>query len=112
MAKRRTAFGKILDHFHTHPRGRLHEFLFWAGLGAALALLTLWGRSSGTLSEPIGWMLYIVAACFLLWSLLPQRKPKTQAEPPAGRLRAQKAEAVRASKEEGKQARAAKRGGR
>ena len=111
MAKR-SAFGRLLDHFHTHPRGRLHEVLFWAGLGLLLGILTFLGWRFGYVSDPIAWMLVVISACFILFALLPQRKPKRVAEPPAGRLRAQKAAAVRASKEEGKRARAAKRGER
>ena len=102
----------MFEHFHTHPKGRLHEVLFFAGLGLTLGLLTLLGWRFGYVSDPIAWMLEIIAACLVGFGLLPQRKPKRAPEPPAGRLRAQKAEAVKASKEEGKRARAAKRGGR
>lgn len=108
---RRSWFGRLLDHFHTHPKGRLHEFLFWAGLGLALGLATFVGWRAGYVNDPFAWILLIVSACFVLWSLLPQRKPKAK-PPPAGRLRAERAEAVRASKEEGKRRAAAKRGQR
>jgi len=112
VGKRKTAFSRLLDHFHTHPRGRLHEIMFWGGIGVALGLLTLLGWRTGVVSDPFAWMLAVIAACFVGFALLPQRRPKRAAEPPAGRLRAQKAAAVKASKEEGKRARAAKRGER
>lgn len=112
MGKRKSAFGRLLDHFHTHPRGRQHEVLFWCGFGVALGLLALLGWRAGYVSEPIAWMLGVVALALVLFGLLPQRKPKKAPEPPAGRLRAEKAAAVKASKEEGKRARAAKRGER
>ena len=112
VGRRKSAFGRLLDHFHTHPRGRLHEVLFWGGLGVLLGGLALAGWRFGYVSDPIAWMLGVIALCFVLFALLPQRKPRRVAEPPAGRLRAEKAAAVRASKEEGKRARAAKRGER
>lgn len=108
---RRSAFGRLLDHFHTHPRGRLHEFLFWAGLAVLVGALTYVGWRAGFVNTAFAWILAVVAVCLLLWSLLPRPKQRV-AEPPSGRLRAEKAAAVRASKEEGKRAKAAKRGGR
>lgn len=112
MGKRKSAFGRLLDHFHTHPRGRLHEFLFWSGAGVLVGVLTLAGWRFGYVSDPIAWMLAVIAACLVLFALLPQRKPKRAPEPLPGRLRAERAAAVKASKEEGKRARAAKRGER
>ena len=108
---RRSAFGRLLDHFHTHPKGRLHEFFFWAGLGVVVAVLTFFGWRAGVVNTAFAWILAIVAACFFLWALLPRPKQRV-AEPPSGRLRAERAAAVRASKEEGRRAKAAKRGGR
>lgn len=109
---RKSAASRMFEHFHTHPRGRLHEILFFGGLGLALGFGAFFGWRTGHVSVPIAWMLAIVALCLVLFGLLPQRKPKKAPEPPPGRLRAEKAAAVKASKEEGKRARAAKRGGR
>jgi hypothetical protein len=110
---RKSAFGRLLDHFHTHPQGRLHEILFWNGLGLvlgalALALFLFYDSPSAV---PFSLLLGIVALCVFLWGYLPQKKAKP-APRPAGRLRAEKAAAARASKEEGRRARAAKRGDR
>lgn len=102
----------MFEHFHTHPQGRRHEILFFGGLGLTLGVLTFLGWRFGYVSDPIAWMLEIIAACILGFGLLPQRKPKRAPEPPAGRLRAERAAAVKASKEEGKRFRAAKRGER
>lgn len=108
---RQSAFGRLLHHFHTHPKGRLHEFLFWSGLGVVLGLLSWWAYATGRLSLPLALIAWIVAACFAGWSLLPQRKAPPPPKLP-GRLRAEKVAAVKASKEEGRRAKAAKRGDR
>ena len=108
---RRSAYGRLLDHFHTHPKGRLHEFLFWTVLGALLAGLTAVAYFTDNLSLPLSLIAWIIAACFVGWAFLPQKK----APPPkksTGRLRAEKAEAVRQSKAEGRRFKAAKRGDR
>lgn len=80
MAKR-GAFARLLDHFHTHPSGRLHEFLFWAGLGALLLLGAWWGYRTDFLNAPIALILVVLGISLLLWSLLPQRKPKPKPAP-------------------------------
>lgn len=108
---RKSAFGRLLDHFHTHPRGRLHEMLFWNGAGLLLGILTWVAFATDNLALPLALILGIVAVCVFLWGFLPQRKAKA-APRPAGRLRAEKIAAARASKEEGRRARAAKRGER
>ena len=108
---RKSAYGRLLDHFHTHPKGRLHEMLFWNGVGLLLGGLTLVGYVTGRLSLPLALVAAIVSLCLFLWGFLPQRKPKP-APRPVGRLRAEKAAAAKASKEEGRRARAAKRGER
>lgn len=108
---RKSAFGRLLDHFHTHPKGRLHEMLFWNGMGLTLGVLTGVGYFGGFLSLPLALIAGIVSLCLFLWGFLPQKKAKP-APPLKGRLRAEKAAAARASKEEGRRARAAKRGER
>ena len=108
---RKSAYGRLLDHFHTHPQGRLHEILFWNGAGLLLGGITFAAYATGRLSLPLALILAIVAICLFLWGFLPQKRPKA-APPPVGRLRAEKKAAVKASKEEGRRARAAKRGER
>ena len=98
---RESAFGKLLHHFHTHPKGRLHEFLFWSGLGLALGLAAVLGYRLGYVSLPFFLIMAIIAVCLVGWSLLPQKK----APPPkayTGRLRAEVARNVEASKAERK----------
>lgn len=69
-----------MRHFHTHPHGRLHEILFWGGIGLVLGAVAFFGWRGGWLSTPLALMLAIVAACFVLWAMLPQRKAR--APPP------------------------------
>lgn len=102
----------MIHHFHTHPQGRLREILFWEALGLGLAALAYFPWRAGALTTPLALMLGIVALCFIGWGFLPHNKPKQAPPPPTGRLRAEKAAAVKASKEEGRRAKAAKRGER
>lgn len=100
MARRKSLASRLFDHFHEHPRGRLHELLFFAGLGVALGAGTYVAWRVDLVSDPIAWMLAIVAACLVLFALLPQKK--RAAAPPAAVAgkRAKIAEQVRASKKE------------
>lgn len=108
---RETAYGRLLRHFHTHPKGRLHEVLFFTGLGLLLGGGAWIAHLAGKLSLPLALICVIVAICFVGIALLPQKRVAQRPDPP-GRLRAEKAKAVRASKEEGKRFKAAKRGER
>lgn len=98
VVPRKTPFGRLLDHFHTHPRGRLHEFLFWSGLGVVLAALAWLAYQGGFLNLPLMLIAEIVALCFIGWSFLPQKKVAPPKLPPG--KRAEIAKAVRASKAE------------
>lgn len=73
---RESSFGRLVRHFHEHPQGRLHEILFWGGIGLAMGAFAFFGWRADWLSTPIALMLGVVAACFLLWAMLPQRKSK------------------------------------
>lgn len=97
---RESAFQRLVRHFHEHPRGRFHEFLFWAGLGLTLGALALWGHFAGWMSLPYVLMVGIVALCLFGWAFLPQKRgaPKP---PPVGK-RGVIADQVRASKAERK----------
>lgn len=101
MPRRQSAFSRLLDHFHTHPRGRLHEVLFWNGLGLLLGLLTWLAYARDWLSLPLALIAGIVALCVFLWGFLPQKKAAPPQEPP-GRRRAEIAKAVKAGKQEGR----------
>lgn len=99
MARRPGAFARLLHHFHTHPRGRLHEFLFFAGIGA-LFLGGAWlGNATEKVSQPIAWLLAIVGVCFVVFALLPQKRAAPPPPPPKGR-RGEIAKQVQASKAE------------
>lgn len=97
---RRSAYGRLLDHFHTHPRGRLHEILFWAVCGLVLGALAYGGWRAGKVNDAIAWILVIVAACMIGFGLLPQRRPPA-ARPVKGK-RGEIQQQVRASKAERK----------
>lgn len=97
---RETAFQRLNRHFHEHPKGRLHEFLFWAGLGLSLGALALWGQLAGWMALPYVLMIAIVAACLVLWAFLPQKRGPPK-RPPVGK-RGVIAEQVQASKAERK----------
>lgn len=98
---RKSAYARLLEHFHTHPRGRLHELLFFAGIGALFMLGAWLGFVTGRVSQPIAWLLGIVGVCFVGFSLLPQKKPKPPPPLPPGK-RGAIAEQVQASKAERK----------
>lgn len=98
---RKSAFARLLDHFQNHPRGRLHEFLFWAGLGVGLGVTTFLLWRTDFLSDPIAWILLIVSVCFVGWSLLPRGRGPPKPRLPPGK-RGAIAQQVRASKAERK----------
>lgn len=106
MAKaRKSPSAHLLDFFHTHPHGRVYEVLFWGGIGVAALALAWIGVARGWMSEPLGWLLGIVGACFLAFALLPhprrdKRKGHGHDEPPLKGKRAQIAQQVKASKAE------------
>jgi hypothetical protein len=95
----KSAFSRLLDHFHTHPRGRLHEMLFWNGVGLLAGGLTYLSYVMDWLSLPLALIAAIVALCLFLWGFLPQKKaPPPKALP--GRKRAEIAKAVKEGKKE------------
>ena len=76
---------RLFDHFHDHPRGRVHELLFFSAIGA-LFLLGAWiGYKKDALSEPIAWLIALVGACFVGFSVLPQKKRAPGPPPPKGK---------------------------
>lgn len=83
---RKSRFALLLDHFHTHPQGRLHEMLFWNGAGLVLGALAFAGWKLGYINDAFGLLFGIVALCLAGFGWLPQRRP---APPPekVGRLR-------------------------
>ena len=93
-------YARLLAHFHEHPQGRLHEILFWAGLGLLLGAVAYLAWRTGNLSTPLALMAGIVALCFVGFSLLPQRRTAPRA--PGKGKRGEIAEKVRASKAEKK----------
>lgn len=101
---RESWFGRLVRHFHEHPKGRLHEFFFWAAIGLAFGAFAFFGWRAGFVTTPFALMIGIVAACFLGWSMLP--RPKTRAPPPlpSGK-RGEIQRAVRESKAEAKKKR-------
>lgn len=80
---RKSAWSRLQEHFHTHPRGRLHEFAFWSGLGLALGAFAYFGWQLDWLSTPIALMLGIIAACLFGWAFLPQTPRKAPPAKPA-----------------------------
>ena len=98
-------FTKLIRHFHEHPRGRLHERLFWHGLGLILGALTFLGWRSDVVSDPFALMLGVIALCLFLWGFLPQRKARPPPPLPPGK-RGEIAEKVRAMKAEKKRKKA------
>lgn len=86
VPRRRGAWTRLQDHFHTHPKGRLHEFFFWAGLGVAMGTFALFGWRADWLSTPIAMMLGVIALCLVGWAFLPQT-PRPVAPPPSRSLR-------------------------
>lgn len=98
---RESAFGRLLRHFQEHPQGRLHEFLFWAAIGALLLLGAFLGWRTGNVSTPISLMLAVVGVCFVGWAMLPRAKTRGPPPLPKGK-RGEIAKKVRASKAEKK----------
>lgn len=99
VAPRPGPYARLLDHFHTHPYGRLQEFLFWTAVGLVLGGLAYWGWATGHLSTPLALLIGVVALCFVGFAMLPQRKRAAPPPPPKGK-RGQIAQQVKASKAE------------
>ena len=97
MAPPKSAYARLLDHFHTHPQGRFHEFLFFAAIALVVGGLDYWGWKAGQLSDPIAWLIAIVAVCFLGFGLLPQKKATGPAAPPLKGKRGEIAERKKSS---------------
>lgn len=76
MPPKKGWFGQLNEHFHTHPKGRLHEFLFWFGLGTAFLLFAWFGWRFAWISTPIALMFAVIALSLMGWSLLPQHHPR------------------------------------
>lgn len=76
-------FSRLIEHFHTHPQGRLHEFAFWFGLAAAFGLFAWFGWRAGWLNDAIALVLGVIAIALALWSLLPQHRTRAAPPPPA-----------------------------
>lgn len=102
---RESWFAKLNRHFTTHPKGRVHEILFWAGIGVVMGVTAFLLWRADKLSTPLALMLAVVSLCFVGWAFLP--RPKTRAPPPLpeGR-RGEIAAKVRASKAERKRKKA------
>lgn len=98
---RRGAFTRLIDHFHTHPKGRLHEFLFWAGLGISLGAIAFLAWWTDNLSTPLALMAGVISLSLFLWAFLPQRKARPPPPLPPGK-RGTIAKNVKASKAEKK----------
>lgn len=76
------------DHFHTHPKGRLHEIMFWAGSGLILGALAYIGWQTDNLSTPIALIFAVIALCLVGWSALPPaRKPAAPPKNPRSKRR-------------------------
>ena len=88
VPRREGWFARLNTHFHTHPKGRQHEFLFWFVLGAALGAFALIGWRVGWLNTAIALVLAVVAVCLILWAFLPQqRKPSAPTPHPKSKRR-------------------------
>ncbi|HET6406100.1 MAG TPA: hypothetical protein VFH78_15775 [Candidatus Thermoplasmatota archaeon] len=98
---RESWFGKLNRHFHTHPQGRLHEILFWSGMGVVLGAVSFFGWRTGHVSTPFALMLAVVSVCLIGWGLLPRAKTRAPPPLPKGK-RGEIAKKVRASKAEKK----------
>jgi len=97
---RESVFTRLVHHFHEHPQGRLHEILFWAGLGVVVGAGAYIGWRTGAVNDGIALILAVVAVCLVGFALLPQRKVKPRPIPPG--KRGAIAQQVRASKAEKK----------
>jgi hypothetical protein len=97
---RRSAASRLFEFFHTHPRGRAYELLFFGAIGAAFIAAAYVGFKKDVLNEPIAWLVALVGACFVLFALLPQKKRVAPPAPPVRGKRGKIAEQVKASKAE------------
>lgn len=103
MPPKKSAIGRLFDMFHTHPKGRLYEFFFFASIGSVLVALAIVGAPPRLdwFAEPISWLIGIVGACLVIFSLLPQKKRRAPPPLPPGK-RGEIAAKVKASKAERK----------
>jgi len=100
LPTRQSAYARLLDHFHTHPRGRFHEFLFFAAIALVIGGADFWAWRADQLNDPIALLIAIVAACFFGFGLLPQKKPKSPPDKPLPGKRGEIQARVKASKAE------------
>lgn len=82
---RESWFGRMNRHFHEHPQGRLHEILFWAGLGLAMGLFALFAWKLRWVATPFALLIGLVALCLFLWAFLPQKKAAAPPPLPKGK---------------------------
>lgn len=96
-------FGRLNAHFHTHPRGRLHEMLFWLAIGLGFGAFAFfgWSGGDGPVSTPFALMFGVISLCFVGWAFLPRAKTKAAPPLPQGK-RGEIAQKVRQSKAERK----------
>ncbi|MEA3201365.1 MAG: hypothetical protein QOE90_2793 [Thermoplasmata archaeon] len=97
MPPRPGPFSRLIEAFHTPPYGRWLEILFWAVAAGLVALLGWWVYRYP--NEPLAYLVWLVAACMLLFGLLPQKKTAAPPPPPKGK-RGVIAQQVKASKAE------------
>lgn len=101
MPPPKSAYSRLLDHFHTHPKGRLHEMLFWLSLGGAMSAFAIFGWLAGWISEPIAWLIGIVGVCLVGFGILPRHKKHYHGPAPIPKgKRGVIAQQVKASKSE------------
>ena len=99
MPPRKGPLERLFHHFHEHPQGRFHEFLFFAALGGGLGVFTYIAWVKTWLNDAFAILLGIVAACLVGFAGLPQKRAEKPPPPPPGK-RGQIAQQVKASKSE------------
>lgn len=100
MPPRKSAFARLQDVFHTHPRGRLYEIAFWGGLGVLFLVVAVVGYFQGWLFTPFAWIVGIIGACMVGFAVLPRHRSKRGPAPLPPGKRGQLAKQKRAAKAE------------